>query len=298
MADTSSMMAAAPGSAGTVAALITTVEATLRNLHAGDPDLPPVTLDSVLDRDLGFDSLGRMELLRTERAFGIDLPADTLQRAETVGDLLKAVQRGAIAANATGDTGIALPAPVVAPTVPDSGTGGDAAQSGAPRHATTLLDVLAWHVQVHPDQTQVVCLHDDTEQRITYRQLADASAAVASGLQRSGVVPRQSVAITFVARPGLMPFHLGAFLAAARAGAPVIPVAIQGHRGILPDGSWWPRRVALQAIVAQSQARQIDLVVMGKRGQLEFDEFLLGSVTLRVLEEIDRDLLLVAPAQA
>ena len=49
--------------------LIATVEATLRDLHAGDPSLPPVTMDSVLDQDLGFDSLGRMELLlRTECA--------------------------------------------------------------------------------------------------------------------------------------------------------------------------------------------------------------------------------------
>jgi len=50
-----------------------------------------------------------------------------------------------------------------------------------------------------------------------------------------------------------------------------------------------------RTIAAQAQFRHADLVVMGKRGKLEFDEFLLGSVTLRVLEEIDRDLLLVAP---
>ncbi|OGA99445.1 MAG: hypothetical protein A3E79_12710 [Burkholderiales bacterium RIFCSPHIGHO2_12_FULL_61_11] len=50
-----------------------------------------------------------------------------------------------------------------------------------------------------------------------------------------------------------------------------------------------------RAIVECAQARDADLVVMGKRGQLELDEFLLGSVTLRVLDEIDRDLLLVAP---
>ena len=50
-----------------------------------------------------------------------------------------------------------------------------------------------------------------------------------------------------------------------------------------------------RTIAAQAQFRNADLVVMGKRGQLELDEFLLGSVTLRVLEEIDRDLLLVAP---
>ena len=51
---------------------------------------------------------------------------------------------------------------------------------------------------------------------------------------------------TFVARPGLLPFRLGAFLAAARAGVPVVPVAIRGHRELLPEGRWWPRRGSLQ----------------------------------------------------
>ena len=50
---------------------------------------------------------------------------------------------------------------------------------------------------------------------------------------------------TFVARPGLLPFHLGAFMAAARAGVPVLPVVIRGHRELLPAGRWWPRRAAL-----------------------------------------------------
>jgi 1-acyl-sn-glycerol-3-phosphate acyltransferase len=54
---------------------------------------------------------------------------------------------------------------------------------------------------------------------------------------------------TFVTRPGLLPFHLGAFLAAARAGVPVVPVAIRGDRDLLPDGSWWPRRGSLQVDV-------------------------------------------------
>ncbi|MBK5207450.1 MAG: universal stress protein [Polaromonas sp.] len=53
-----------------------------------------------------------------------------------------------------------------------------------------------------------------------------------------------------------------------------------------------------RTIVEQAQARRADFVVMGKRGQLEFDEFLPGSVTLRVLDEIACDLLLVAPAAA
>lgn len=54
---------------------------------------------------------------------------------------------------------------------------------------------------------------------------------------------------TFVARPGLLPFHLGAFMAAARAGVPVLPVVIRGHRELLPAGRWWPRRAALAVTV-------------------------------------------------
>ena len=46
-----------------------------------------------------------------------------------------------------------------------------------------------------------------------------------------------------------MPFHLGAFLAAARAAVPVVPIAIRGDREVLPDGTWWPRHAALQVEV-------------------------------------------------
>ncbi len=46
---------------------------------------------------------------------------------------------------------------------------------------------------------------------------------------------------TFSRRPGLMPFHLGAFVTAAQADVSVIPVAIHGTRTILRDGTWLPR---------------------------------------------------------
>src|SRR3970282_393337 len=52
-----------------------------------------VNLDSLLDRDLGFDSLARVELLaRIEQAFGVSLPEQALVTAETPRDLLRAVQ--------------------------------------------------------------------------------------------------------------------------------------------------------------------------------------------------------------
>jgi acyl carrier protein len=51
---------------------------------------------------------------------------------------------------------------------------------------------------------------------------------------------------TFVGRPGLLPFRLGAFLAAGSARVPVVPLTIRGTRDLLGAGHWWPRRAALQ----------------------------------------------------
>jgi 1-acyl-sn-glycerol-3-phosphate acyltransferase len=45
--------------------------------------------------------------------------------------------------------------------------------------------------------------------------------------------------------PGLLPFHMGAFVAAAQSGQGVLPVSLQGTRSVLRDGSWWPRRGAI-----------------------------------------------------
>ncbi len=51
--------------------------------------------------------------------------------------------------------------------------------------------------------------------------------------------------------PGLLPFHMGAFLSAAEARVPVVPVTIRGTRSILRDESWYPRRGAVQLIVSE-----------------------------------------------
>jgi len=50
---------------------------------------------------------------------------------------------------------------------------------------------------------------------------------------------------TFTRVPGLMPFHLGAFVVAADAGVPVIPVAIRGTRSILRSDSRFPHHGAI-----------------------------------------------------
>ena len=47
---------------------------------------------------------------------------------------------------------------------------------------------------------------------------------------------------TFTTFPGLQPFRMGAFVTAARASIPVIPVAISGAREIVRGSDWFPHR--------------------------------------------------------
>jgi 1-acyl-sn-glycerol-3-phosphate acyltransferase len=47
---------------------------------------------------------------------------------------------------------------------------------------------------------------------------------------------------TFRRPAGLLPFRTGAFLVAAQAGVPVVPVALRGVRSLLRDGTWYLRR--------------------------------------------------------
>lgn len=54
---------------------------------------------------------------------------------------------------------------------------------------------------------------------------------------------------TFDRMPGLLPFRMGAFLAAAEAGVPVVPVAIRGTRAVLRSETWLPRRGLVEVIV-------------------------------------------------
>jgi 1-acyl-sn-glycerol-3-phosphate acyltransferase len=54
---------------------------------------------------------------------------------------------------------------------------------------------------------------------------------------------------TFERMPGLRPFHMGAFLAAAEAQVAVVPVAIRGTRAVLRSGHWFPRRGAISVVI-------------------------------------------------
>jgi 1-acyl-sn-glycerol-3-phosphate acyltransferase len=56
--------------------------------------------------------------------------------------------------------------------------------------------------------------------------------------------------------PGLMPFRMGAFVTAAQAGVPVVPIAIRGTRSILRSEQWLPRRGVISITINSPIAPQ------------------------------------------
>ena len=159
-----------------------------------------IALDSTLDRDLGYDSLGRVELvLRLERAFHVRLPETLLAEAETPGDLLRAVLAAAGASPLSREAVIPAAIEAVEPT---------------PQSAATLLDVLEWHSAAHPERAHV--LLDDgtrTTATITYRKLRDSAAQLAAGLRERGFKPGESIAIMLPTSEAFFTAFFGALYA-------------------------------------------------------------------------------------
>ena len=67
---------------------------------------------------------------------------------------------------------------------------------------------------------------------------------------------------TFPQRPGLLKFHTGAFLTAARAGCPVVPATVKGTRVALSPGGALPRpgRIVVEilpAVTASAESSEI-----------------------------------------
>lgn len=156
-----------------------------------------VELDSVLDRELGLDSLALAELLlRIERRLGVHLPEYLLTEAETPADLVAAVQSGRRSSRAV-------------------------ASEAAPRSRRAL----------RPPTGAGGCA---PRQRRGERRMVFFA---------EGTLRRQ---------PGLMPFHLGAFMVAAEHDLPVVPVGVMGTRSVLRGEQWLPRRGRIQVSIGSA----------------------------------------------
>ncbi|MEE9605598.1 MAG: acyl carrier protein [Candidatus Scalindua sp.] len=76
----------------TAATMLEIIEGLVAELHPRQLPVQAVSFDNSLDRDLGLDSLARVELLaRIERSFGVVLQERVFADAETPRDLLRAL---------------------------------------------------------------------------------------------------------------------------------------------------------------------------------------------------------------
>jgi 1-acyl-sn-glycerol-3-phosphate acyltransferase len=211
------------------AVLLDVVAGLVRELHAAGGGAPRVTLDSALERELGFDSLSRVELLaRIERTFGVTLSEQVFTNAETPGDLLRLLTDAGPSRTPRWKAAEHEPALEEA--------------SAAPADAQTLTEVLEWHVRAHPDRPHVYLLAEDGgEERLSYRDLLRGAQSVAAGLQSAGLGQRQTVAIMLPTGKGYLFSFFGTLLAGG------IPVPIYPPARLAQIGDHLRRHAAILA---------------------------------------------------
>ncbi len=186
--------------------LIAVIRKLLHELHPQRTRSIEISASSRLERDLGIDSLGRTELvLRIERSFAVRLPVAAAGAAETVGDLLRALDRAHGGGQVSEGVAAAEPLPAV--------------QAAA--EARTLVEVLEWHAARHPDRRHLTVLDDGSGAlALTYGELAEAAKEAAQGLIERDVMPGDRIALML---PTGRDFFV-AFFAILYAGAVPVPI--------------------------------------------------------------------------
>ncbi|NIR29869.1 MAG: AMP-binding protein [Gammaproteobacteria bacterium] len=211
-------------------ALLETVRNLVVELYPHKRGQVHVSLDTSLDRDLGLDSLARMELLqRVERDFAVTVPEHAAATAETPRDLLHAASAEIEAAPAEGPSLREVPHEAVEST---------------PERTGTLLEALDWHVQRHAERVHIHLYSDDHRrvEPITHGALRAQAAKVAAGLRARDLDPGRAVAIMLPTEPQYFYCFIGVMLAGGIP-VPMYPPArlsqleehVRRHAGILAN---------------------------------------------------------------
>ncbi len=158
---------------------------------------------SLLQRDLGLDSLGLAELLlRTEKEFRIRLPDDLLTRIETASDLIAEV------VSASGSEVAEITQHAEWHVVP--------AADAVPAEEDTLMGILDWHVRHNPDRPHILLSDGYREtDSITYRDLAASAGRLAAGFRDWGLEPGERIGIMLPTGREFFEAFFGALMAGA-----------------------------------------------------------------------------------
>ncbi len=168
----------------TASELLQVIQVLVSEIHPGRPSIQHLSLDSRFDKDLGLDSLSRVELItRVEKTFKLALPEATYAEAVSARDLLRALQVSSSPRSSLHKIDI---------THDDTSTDSRI----TPDDASTLIDVLDWHVIAHPDKPHIQFYDDSGDgEMITYAQLKERAGRVAGGLQQLGLQKAEPVVL-------------------------------------------------------------------------------------------------------
>ena len=157
----------------------------MTELHPDAAGHRQITLDSELDRDLGLDSLARMELFsRLEKEFDVKLPERVLLSAQTPRDLLRCIHQQ------TEDIAAAPPAKPASRTEEPA----ERREVGL-AEAKTLIDVLEQHSRLQPEALHITLLTGEDEIPLSYDQLRQGALRIAAQLRGLELAPGEPVAI-------------------------------------------------------------------------------------------------------
>lgn len=187
--------------------LLDIVDHFVRETHPYRKALRRPGLGTRLDRDLGLDSMARVELLlRIEKAFNVDLPEMALS-SETPAALLDAL----VVAHGRATGTVSAPVPISEATQVD----------GLPDAANTLNSALDWHLARHPERLHLLLYSGNVEpQRLSYADLERGAQAVSLGLRERGVCAGDSIALMLPTGQD----YFFAFFGILRHGAVPVPI--------------------------------------------------------------------------
>jgi 1-acyl-sn-glycerol-3-phosphate acyltransferase len=196
-----------------IAVLLATVRELTEEMHPNAP-LRSVGMDSLVDADLGLDSLALVEFRsRVEEVFGVTLPDRVLDEPTLAGWL---------------DTVRAAPGSQPVMGRPRAVRRDSAVlmedRVGWPEEAQTLVEALSLHVDAHPQRTHIRLLHTSEDEGasevLTYGSVAEQAHFVAGGLHQRGLRPTERVAIMLPTGAE----YFAAFLGVVIAGGVPVPI--------------------------------------------------------------------------
>ncbi len=185
----------------TVTELLQVINVLVTEIHPHRTSTKAINLDSSFEKNLGLDSLARIELMsRVEKQFKLALPERTFAEAESARDLLRAIQ------------GAETPRTALDAVNMQTVELGDVKATSD--ESCTLIDVLNWHVNTHPNRPHIQFYTDEGDgEVITYQQLKNTAIRVAGGLQQRGIKPAESVVLMLPSSPDYFYSFFGVLLA-------------------------------------------------------------------------------------